>query len=785
MSTIPLGPPGFPSFIPPPLPPGWTEHQAPGGQTYYHHAATNQSTYTRPLPGFPVPGGIPFMGPGAAVIPGAAPPKEKKKKERPLVKTPIPGTPWLRVKTTEGNVFWTHKERKESVWVVPDEIKEAVEKMEQEEKDKEERVTLEKAQKEEEDRRQEEEETNRKEREEVVRVMEEVKSAVAAGKRKASEPAEEPEKVEHKKARVEDEVEEENDEEWQREVAEKMAVEAEDNVSAVDAEHDLPSNVKDTAQDSPSPGQMNSGKASFKVPDRVDLSIEEAKALFKTLLQDKNINPLHPWDTSLPLFISDPRYVLLPSVSARREAFDEYCRDAARAQRAAKAAALKEEAERTASLFDGEKDKDKEAYSRLLREEVTSTRATWHDFRRKWKKDRRFFGWAGDKERERAFRDWLRTVADTKKTQAEKAEREFFQLLREHKEIKPGDVWKDAKRKIDPKDPRYDAVGSSSLREELFATYVKTVRETVDSGNIPTPPKDVDSTRDDHADADAARRKQRAERAERGLREREEKVRRDRAGLERELGRTRGAVGREEGEREFMTLLTDAIRDPQATWDAAVVSLSRDPRFVLCALPLPVQRDLFFKHIARLRDKYLTGLHALFAAHAPRLATRWQDLDENARNAVQSSVPVGKLGLLNSESNSDDGRGGSDALETEFERWQRTRNTEARQAFDIMLGENAFLEFWGRMGKVGGEGLGDGVPDEEEEEEGEEGGGRADLKKLAKAIDKGEVEKVLKGDSRWTAFDHVPQQRERWLREYMERLAAPKLSVHVPEKDKA
>lgn len=98
-------------------------------------------------------------------------------------------------------------------------------------------------------------------------------------------------------------------------------------------------------------------------------------------------------------------------MSARREAFDEFCRDAARAQRAAKAATLKEESDRVSM---SEKDKDKEAYSKLLREEVTSTRATWHEFRRKWKKDRRFFGWAGEKERERAFRDWLRDLADGK-----------------------------------------------------------------------------------------------------------------------------------------------------------------------------------------------------------------------------------------------------------------------------------------------------------------------------------------------------------------------------------
>lgn len=51
------------------------------------------------------------------------------KKEKPLHKIPIPNTPWLRVKTTHGNVFYTHTDKKESVWTVPDEIKDFVEEM--------------------------------------------------------------------------------------------------------------------------------------------------------------------------------------------------------------------------------------------------------------------------------------------------------------------------------------------------------------------------------------------------------------------------------------------------------------------------------------------------------------------------------------------------------------------------------------------------------------------------------------------------------------------------------
>jgi hypothetical protein len=43
----------------------------------------------------------------------------------------------------------------------------------------------------------------------------------------------------------------------------------------------------------------------------------------------------------------------------------------------------------------------KEEFERFLKEEVKSTRTTWTDFRRTWKKDRRFYGWGrDDRERE-------------------------------------------------------------------------------------------------------------------------------------------------------------------------------------------------------------------------------------------------------------------------------------------------------------------------------------------------------------------------------------------------
>ena len=71
-----------------------------------------------------------------------------------------------------------------------------------------------------------------------------------------------------------------------------------------------------------------------------------------------------------------------------------------------------------------------------------------------------------------------------------------------------------------------------------------------------------------------------------------------------------------------------------------------------------------------------------------------------------------------------------------FEVWQRERNNEARRQFQEMLAENAFVEFWGRLGKLGGEGVDGGVKAEDVgEDEGEGGGGKVDMKALAKTVD--------------------------------------------------
>lgn len=199
----------------------------------------------------------------------AAPPTKKAKKEKPLVKTPVPGTPWLRVITTEGNTFYTHTSEKRSVWTVPEEIKDAVEALERQE-----------ALKKVEDARRAEEERAR----EVERIQNEVTEMV--GKRKAEEPVPVDEYVVTKKAKVdeededeevEDEGEESEEEEWQREAAAQLATEAEEEERRREEEKKQQEEEARKLKEA----EKQKGSAQLNMPERVDLSLDEAKALFK------------------------------------------------------------------------------------------------------------------------------------------------------------------------------------------------------------------------------------------------------------------------------------------------------------------------------------------------------------------------------------------------------------------------------------------------------------------------------------------------------------------------
>ena len=177
--------------------------------------------------------------------------------------------------------------------------------------------------------------------------------------------------------------------------------------------------------------------------------------------------------------------------------------------------------------------------------------------------------------------------------------------------------------------------------------------------------------------------------------------------------------------------------DFQVTWNSILPQLETDPRFTRSTLPLNHKLHIFHDHIGKLRHKHIQSLHILFESHNPTLATTFSTLPVDS---MLSSLPATKLDFNKRD------------LEHEFERWQRERNTEARKAFDEMMGENSFVEFWGRLGKIGGAGVDSSIQNDDIGEEEKEDEERVDMKKLAKGVDVKEIVKVLKVWYTWLVF---------------------------------
>lgn len=134
-----------------------------------------------------------------------------------------------------------------------------------------------------------------------------------------------------------------------------------------------------------------------------------------------------------------------------------------------------------------------------------------------------------------------------KRAAAQKAERDFLALLHENN-ANERSTWKDFKRKISS-DPRYEAIGSSSLREELFGTFLK-----VNAGDSTTLKPTASGSRSPEKEArgdpeEAERKKQ--EKRERALREREQKVKANLSKVEAQIERSRVGLNKEEDERDF------------------------------------------------------------------------------------------------------------------------------------------------------------------------------------------------------------------------------------------
>lgn len=405
---------------PPPLPDGWTEHKAPTGHTYYYNATTKTSTYTRPVaPAEPSPpaapldpsqsflqyqavgNAIPSAGPAFNSFP---PPHQQfqgggrggfqghrggrggndrsrytrpQPTDKPRSRHPIPDCePWVLVHTKYGRRFVYNTEKDQSFWRIPDKLKDGILKLDQL-RIKEKAEALER-------------EKNPVSTGEAPGAAERPLPAPAANQEDGveGEDSSEYEEVEV----TDDEDDEENPAKRQR--TEESAPDEPVEFNEDDIAFQLAAMGQDYGLD---PGEYDDGNMEDweEGAEGMQLSDEDAAALFKDLLNDFGINPYSPWEKLIEegKLVDDTRYTALTTMKARKEVWEDWSREKIKLLRELRA---KEE-----------KKDPRIPYLAFLQKHATP-KLYWPEFKRKYRKEAEMRDTAmPDKDREKFYRDHI------------------------------------------------------------------------------------------------------------------------------------------------------------------------------------------------------------------------------------------------------------------------------------------------------------------------------------------------------------------------------------------
>lgn len=504
-----------------PLPPGWTEHKAPSGHTYYYNASTKESTYKRPAAPAapsPPPGAFPQLpqlpnlsNPAVANAflaqqnPTPRPERREQRdarpkpqpNDKPRSREAIPGCdPWVLVYTKYGRRFVFHPGKGASYWRIPEKLMPAVLEMDRARiaakagvGGKEEGAAAGDA----EDKGQE-------------KKKEEAKEAPA----KSPPEAEQDDDSEYEEVEVTDDEEAEEDDEHP---SKRQRTDDAPEEPALSAEEELAMQLELMAQEQ--------GLEGDDYDEPPEFSEDDARELFRDLLSDYKVSPYSPWDNLVEQtdIVSDPRYTVLPTTKARKEVWEEWSKERIREHKEAKAKQ--------------EKPDPRVEYMAFLEKNATP-RLYWPEFKRKFRKEACMRGYElEDKERERWYREY---VGKLKQPQAT-LKADLTALLRSlplatlnnatDPSAPPNEVRADA---------RYVAL-PPSVRDPLLEAYTQ---------SLAPPPGAAEA----EETAEASKALEARRRRERALEERNRAVEEKKAGEERRLEEARRRL--REGEEEIL-----------------------------------------------------------------------------------------------------------------------------------------------------------------------------------------------------------------------------------------
>lgn len=421
---------------PPPLLPGWTEHKAPTGHTYYYNAATKTSTYTRPSAA-PVPAPAPmdastsFMQHSAVPNVNLSDPRvanafmsqynqpppgqnhrgghgghggrggrggahgdrpRPQPTDKPRSKVAIPGCePWILVYTKCQRRFAYNPTKNASYWRIPEKLMPAILELDRVRiRDK--AVVGEK--------KAEEDGGTDKSPQNAVPNGHGAEDDQAAVEETAEEGQHDYDSSEYEEVEVTDD-EAEDAEEGDEHATKRQRIResSEDDDRPVEfSEADIAFQLQAMGQEyGLDPGEYDDGHME-EWPEGaagMELSEEDAKGLFKDLLNDYGINPYSPWEKLIEegKVFDDSRYTVLSTTKARREVWEEWSRD--------KIQELKEQRAKQ------EKKDPRIPYLALLHDKATP-KLYWPEFKRKYKKEPSMKDSSlPDKDREKLYREHI------------------------------------------------------------------------------------------------------------------------------------------------------------------------------------------------------------------------------------------------------------------------------------------------------------------------------------------------------------------------------------------
>lgn len=421
---------------PPPLLPGWTEHKAPTGHTYYYNAATKTSTYTRPSAA-PVPAPAPmdastsFMQHSAVPNVNLSDPRvanafmsqynqpppgqnhrgghgghggrggrggahgdrpRPQPTDKPRSKVAIPGCePWILVYTKCQRRFAYNPTKNASYWRIPEKLMPAILELDRARIRDKAGVGEKKAQ---------EDGGMDKSPQNAVPNGHGAEDNQAAVEETAEEGQHDYDSSEYEEVEVTDD-EAEDAEECDEHATKRQRIResSEDDDRPVEfSEADIAFQLQAMGQEyGLDPGEYDDGHME-EWPEGaagMELSEEDAKGLFKDLLNDYGINPYSPWEKLIEegKVFDDSRYTVLSTTKARREVWEEWSRD--------KIQELKEQRAKQ------EKKDPRIPYLALLHDKATP-KLYWPEFKRKYKKEPSMKDSSlPDKDREKLYREHI------------------------------------------------------------------------------------------------------------------------------------------------------------------------------------------------------------------------------------------------------------------------------------------------------------------------------------------------------------------------------------------